>query len=518
MKTLNSLRPVHRHVLATIIIAGLIALFGVLVYPKLATLAQGPNMPTDVRATEGDTEVMLEWIPGEENRDMPLTNYLIFVVAGKDEREIDTMNTDPSYTVTELENGVEYSFSVRAASHGNTSAATEPVFATPRGAGGEEITITTSPQAMTTSTGVTITWGTSVAASSQVHFGPASDFRGETLEYNTDERVTDHEVVIENLTPCAAYWYQVVSVDSMSAEVMSGGGEFKTTGCKGDSAIVTYSVGKVTTSTGATVEAKVAGRGIEVGAPANIKAGVAEMAIEAMKLEKEKVRLDTSVPSGRAWVGAAYSLKIFEDESSEFDEQFDHPVDVTIDYVPSEVEGYDINTLKIYHYTDGIGWEPLSNCVVDTGALTVTCQTTSFSIFGLFGEAPSSSETTSGSRGSTVTAPISVPTKPVAPAAPTNMPVAPVAYRFTKDLAESMQDADVMMLQKFLNGSGFVLAPTGPGSTGMETDYFGPRTLSALIRFQEMYRAEILIPLGLDHGTGFFGPKTREFANSLMPQ
>lgn len=84
------------------------------------------------------------------------------------------------------------------------------------------------------------------------------------------------------------------------------------------------------------------------------------------------------------------------------------------------------------------------------------------------------------------------------------------AAEFTRTLTFGMHGEDVRALQVFLNtDSGTRVAETGAGSPSNETDYFGPMTQRALIKFQEKYSAEILAPLGLTQGTGFFGEKTR---------
>ncbi len=78
-----------------------------------------------------------------------------------------------------------------------------------------------------------------------------------------------------------------------------------------------------------------------------------------------------------------------------------------------------------------------------------------------------------------------------------------------------MTDPEVLQLQKFLNGQGFVMVTTGAGSVGNETTYFGPRTKSALKRFQEAHAAAILVPQALAQGTGIFGKWTKDFVNGL---
>ncbi len=88
---------------------------------------------------------------------------------------------------------------------------------------------------------------------------------------------------------------------------------------------------------------------------------------------------------------------------------------------------------------------------------------------------------------------------------------------FTKNLRYRQTDNDIKRLQIFLNqGLDTQLAKTGPGSPGKETNYFGPLTRAAVIKFQEKYFKEILNPLDLEKGTGFVGPYTRAKINQIL--
>jgi hypothetical protein len=78
-------------------------------------------------------------------------------------------------------------------------------------------------------------------------------------------------------------------------------------------------------------------------------------------------------------------------------------------------------------------------------------------------------------------------------------------FIFSRNLSAGMTHADVKELQKLLNASGFAVSASGAGSIGKETNYFGPATKAALIKFQ---KAKKISP-----ASGYFGPLTRTFVN-----
>ncbi len=89
-------------------------------------------------------------------------------------------------------------------------------------------------------------------------------------------------------------------------------------------------------------------------------------------------------------------------------------------------------------------------------------------------------------------------------------------YTWTRSLTQGDTGADVMALQKFLNGSADTkVAVSGAGSTGSETSFYGPATAAAVSNFQVKYRTDILSPVGLVNATGYFGPSTMAKANAL---
>lgn len=87
---------------------------------------------------------------------------------------------------------------------------------------------------------------------------------------------------------------------------------------------------------------------------------------------------------------------------------------------------------------------------------------------------------------------------------------------FTTNLSLGSKGSQVLALQKFLNrDSNTRIAAAGPGSPGNETSYFGVLTKAAVVRFQNKYAKEVLVPAGLGSGNGFVGAYTRAKLNAL---
>ncbi len=83
---------------------------------------------------------------------------------------------------------------------------------------------------------------------------------------------------------------------------------------------------------------------------------------------------------------------------------------------------------------------------------------------------------------------------------------------FEADLSFGQQDEEeVKALQIFLKAQGEEIYPAG-----LVTGNFLALTQQAVKHFQEKYAEEILQPVGLAQGTGFFGPRTQKKVNELL--
>ncbi|MBI1999530.1 MAG: peptidoglycan-binding protein [Parcubacteria group bacterium] len=89
-------------------------------------------------------------------------------------------------------------------------------------------------------------------------------------------------------------------------------------------------------------------------------------------------------------------------------------------------------------------------------------------------------------------------------------------YTWARNLTVGATGDDVKKLQQFLNSmSDTMVASSGAGSAGNETSTFGPATKAAVVKFQNKYASEVLTPVGLSAGTGYFGASSRVKANAL---
>lgn len=163
-----------------------------------------------------------------------------------------------------------------------------------------------------------------------------------------------------------------------------------------------------------------------------------------------------------------------------------------------------------YHYqayaTNSAGTSVSSDAIFATNRVGTSHFTTIVAI-------PNDSSDQSNSGGGSVVLP-PTPTSPE----PVSIPPSPkpTPFLFTHLLRRGTVEVDVKMLQNFLNTHGFVLATSGVGSLGEETNVFGPLTEKAVSFFQVSHAKDILVPLGLTKPTGIFGPYTMKVVNAVL--
>jgi hypothetical protein len=333
----------------------------------------------------------------------------------------------------------------------------------------------------------TITWTTDEDSSSIVDYGLTNAYGTSTAEADTSPRVTSHSVSLSSLVSCTTYHFRVRSTDGASNTSTGSGSTFTTTGCTGSADVLDEEISSITANTGGTVELDLGGNGLELTIPAGATDDNAVYQIK--QLDGTSVVASVGSPSGVILAGGnTFELKSLTGVSTAIT-SFEEPITITLTYEDADVSGVNEATLQIYRW-NGTAWSALSDCVVDANANTVTCTTSNFSLFGLFGGASSS-----GSRSGSVATTTYLRTNtnsclpghlfnsstglPCSTNTTTSTPVT-----LTKTLKLGMTDLEIKTLQQYLNTHGYTLATTGAGSPGFETTTFGPLTKKAVIKFQ----------------------------------
>jgi len=368
----------------------------------------------------------------------------------------------------------------------------------------------------------TIEWDTNEDASSQITYGLTDTYGMTTGESDTSPRVTSHSIVLSDLLSCTQYNYQVFSEDASGNSATSTNKTFLTNGCVGNISSATTTSSTITSSSGGSATTTDNGKTFSVTAPADATATSSSFVIQVKTMPSAIVLDQIGFPSDTLnEVGlSVFDVKAIIDGDTILD-SFDAEVTIRYEYTDQEILGLNESSLRLYHYTSDNEWVVLNNCSLDMAANTITCTTPSFSIFGLFGsDAVATVSSKSGGvrfgckdmnasnydafskskpelckyeTQKSITQNTISNIKSDTSETVTNMSV--------RDLELTLSGADVKALQVLLNAQGYLLAETGVGSKGNETEYFGTLTKNALMKYQS---ANNIAP-----AVGYFGPITR---------
>lgn len=352
------------------------------VVTKTAMGLNYPGLVTSLNATPSTTSTALSWTAPISNGGSAITDYVIeFKLAASSTWTTfaDGTSTTTSATVTGLSDSSEYNFRVSAANSSGTGNTVSTSASTTDGTAPSISTVVSTPSATSTS----ITWTTNESASSKVDYGLTNSYGSTTSETNTSPRVTSHSVTLSSLVPCTTYHYRVRSRDGVSNESLDSVNTFTTTGCTGSAAVASQSAATIATAAGGSINLVSGDRGIALTIPVSFAGSDADFQIKS--LDKAAVNSVTSVPANYSGVGTYfYDLKALSGISTSIS-SFANPITVSVTYGASDIVGIDESSLKIYRW-DGSAWNVLTGCIVTTSTKTVSCGTSNFSVFGLFGE------------------------------------------------------------------------------------------------------------------------------------
>ncbi|HEY5714055.1 MAG TPA: Ig-like domain-containing protein [Candidatus Gracilibacteria bacterium] len=231
-----------------------------------------------------------------------------------------------------------------------------------------------------TNTTISATWDTDEVSSTQMGYG-LINITNFTTEIDTAPRVTSHSATITGLLPCTTYDVQTRSTDA-AGNLISVHHNITTTGCTGVSDGY-FAAAQVPNGAPFAVSMVKTLERAQITPPTNYSATCDAFFQFQDLIESGVIGATGGFPTGRAPV-MSYALSAYCDISTRLT-SFDLPLSIEFTYDDSLISGFQEQTLKIYRW-GGASWDVLNNCVVDQGANTVTCETTQFSTFGMFGD------------------------------------------------------------------------------------------------------------------------------------
>ncbi len=345
-----------------------------------------PGLVTSLAATPSSSTVGLTWVAPVGNGGSAITDYTIEYktsAASSWTTFNDGTSTTASTTVTGLSGGTAYNFRVKAVNasgsgnystvNSTTTDGTAPVIS--------------SVSSTTTTTTATITWTTDEAGSSIIQYGLTNSYGSSTAEADTSPRVTSHSVTLTGLIACTTYNYRVKSNDAAS-NLATGSNLTFTTLCTGSSSVTAENQNSITTAGGGSVTLVTGSYTIGLTIPAG--ATNADAIFQIKQLDKTTAFATTGTPTGVTSVGDhLYDFKSLTDATTTVT-SFNDSITITLSYTDSDVVGLNESSLVIYSY-DGASWSALTGCVINTSSNTITCTTTHFSLFSLFGSTATAS-------------------------------------------------------------------------------------------------------------------------------
>ena len=345
-----------------------------------------PGLPTDLSASVSNaTQVDLDWTAPVANGGAAITDYLVEykISSGSTWSTFaDGVSTATTASMTNLAESTNYDFRVSTLNSNGAGNATSTSAST---GDGTSPTIS-SVLSTTTDSTATITWTTNEAASSIVDLGFSTSYASSTQEADTDSRVTSHTVNLSNLLSCTLYHYRVKSKDAALNLATSADNNFTTLGCTGDATVEETINETVATSTGATINLDTGTANITLDIPAGFdEDGEQDVEFQVNQLNADEIIVSLGAPTNLEVLGGhVYDFSAFIDLETTLD-TFDQALTLTINYTDAEVSGLEETSLSMY-YWNGTAWEELTDCTVDATANTLTCTTTHFSTFAVFGE------------------------------------------------------------------------------------------------------------------------------------
>lgn len=196
---------------------------------------------------------------------------------------------------------------------------------------------------------------------------------------------------VTGLTNGATYYYVVRAEDAFGNSIATSS-EVSITPSADISGVLT---GQLNTAV-ASSSSFIASGGIkcDVDIPANFLSSGETVLPVWQILPEDTATTDKPLPSSKLGADTFYEFSWYKSSDLSQVTSFDQSATLTFTYTDADISGIEESTLAPYRW-NGSEWVALAGATLDTSANTITVNTASFSIFGLFGTAPATASSPS---------------------------------------------------------------------------------------------------------------------------
>lgn len=252
------------------------------------------------------------------------------------------------------------------------------------------------------SASATITWSTNSATVTSLQYGLLSSSLPTTS--TDDSYSTNHTATLSNLKPCTLYYYKVTAVDESEISGTSETKAIVTEGCEGTPSL--HNAFAATTASGGTGALGSNGSTLQVNVPSGFYE--ADRTFQAFRMDSTSTFTTAGALAGGLKLAGAHLYRLAAlDSAGVRTAAFTKPIELVIAYSDEDISGIDESSLGVRQWDadkSAQGWRSIDgSCTVTAASNTITCTTSSFSLFALAGTASAATPTTATGSGSTGT-------------------------------------------------------------------------------------------------------------------
>jgi hypothetical protein len=231
----------------------------------------------------------------------------------------------------------------------------------------------------------TLAWTTDKDAKSRVDYGMVGNMT--ELTFFTKNYALEQDTYIPDLMDCVTYEYRPRSSDRFGKERLGETGTFTTDGCEGGAITLAKTQSTITPAEGGKVQLlNESNKGVIVNVPTNFIETEEDVQVQLKRLEVGAVLQSIGIPDDNMYVvgTGVYDLQVISDITTKIP-TFQKDMELEFSYTDGSISMIDESTISVLRW-NGTYWASANGgCIVDELNNTVTCKTSEFSTFAVFG-------------------------------------------------------------------------------------------------------------------------------------